>query len=105
MQLMNLIYFLRAFALSILLIIASVPAQSDWINLTGAETSANIAEIYVLDDHATLTLVKASPDAYQQLAQANILDGHEAWAPMAIASGRLILRDLKKMVCIDAGKP
>ena len=61
--------------------------------------------IYVLDDHATLTLVKASPDAYQQLAQANILDGHEAWAPMAIASGRLILRDLKKMVCIDAGKP
>ena len=61
--------------------------------------------IYVLDDHGKLTLVKASPDAYQQLARANILEGHEAWAPMAIASGRLILRDLKKMVCIDVSKP
>ncbi len=61
--------------------------------------------IYVLDNHTTLTLVKASPDAYQQLARANILDGHDSWAPMAIASGRLILRDLKKMVCLDVGRP
>ncbi len=61
--------------------------------------------IYVLDDNGTLTLVKASPDSYQQLAQANILNGHDAWAPMAIASGRLILRDLTKMVCIDVGTP
>ena len=53
---MNLIYFLRAFALFILLITASIPAQSDWINLTGAETSANIAEIYVLDDHVKVKL-------------------------------------------------
>ena len=56
MQLMNQIYFLRAFALFILLITASVPAQSDWINLTGAETSPNIAEIYVLDDHVKVKL-------------------------------------------------
>jgi outer membrane protein assembly factor BamB len=61
--------------------------------------------IFVLDDHGTLTLVKASSNTYQQLARANILDGHESWAPMAIASGKLILRDLKKMVCIDVGKP
>lgn len=34
--------------------IASVKA--DWINLTGAETAPNIAEIYVLDDHVKLAL-------------------------------------------------
>jgi hypothetical protein len=56
MQLMNQIYFLRAFALFILLITASIPAQSDWINLTGAETSPNIAEIYVLDGHVNVKL-------------------------------------------------
>lgn len=56
MKLMNRIYFLRAFTLLILLITASIPAQSDWINLTGAETSANIAEIYVLDDHVKVKL-------------------------------------------------
>ena len=30
--------------------------KADWINLTGAETSPNIAEIYVLDDHVRLVL-------------------------------------------------
>ena len=29
---------------------------ADWINLTGAETSPNIAEIYVLDDHVRVKL-------------------------------------------------
>jgi hypothetical protein len=31
-------------------------ARADWINLTGAETSPNIAEIYILDDHVKLAL-------------------------------------------------
>jgi len=34
----------------------SLSARADWINLTGAETAANIAEIYVLDDHVRLVL-------------------------------------------------
>lgn len=32
------------------------PARADWINLTGAETAPNIAEIYVYDDHVKLVL-------------------------------------------------
>jgi len=31
-------------------------AKADWINLTGAETAPNIAEIYVMDDHVRLVL-------------------------------------------------
>jgi hypothetical protein len=31
-------------------------ARADWVNLTGAETSPNIAEIYVLDDQVKLVL-------------------------------------------------
>lgn len=38
------------------LIFASTLVRSDWVNLTGAETSPNIAEIYVLDDHVKLVL-------------------------------------------------
>jgi hypothetical protein len=34
----------------------AVPVRADWINLTGAETAPNIAEIYVLDDHVRLVL-------------------------------------------------
>ena len=48
-------YILRAFPLFVLLAI-SHPANADWINLTGSETAANIAEIYVMDDHVKLVL-------------------------------------------------
>jgi len=43
------IFFLVVFGIA-------APANADWINLTGAETSPNIAEIYVLDDHVKLVL-------------------------------------------------
>ena len=34
----------------------SLSAHADWMNLTGAETSQNIAEIYILDDHIKVNL-------------------------------------------------
>ena len=34
----------------------SSSARADWVNLTGAEISPNIAEIYVLDDHVKLVM-------------------------------------------------
>ena len=51
---------------------------------------------------STLHLVKAQAEGYAELAHAKVLEGHEAWAPMAMAGDRLILRDLKEMVCIEA---
>jgi hypothetical protein len=48
-------YFLRALSLLVLLTMA-LQASADWINLTGSETAANIAEIYVMDDHVRLVL-------------------------------------------------
>ncbi len=60
--------------------------------------------IYVMDDDGELTLAKASPAGYKQLAQAKILDGHESWGPMALAGDRLIVRDLTRMVCLDVGE-
>ena len=50
-------HFSRALPfLLLLLMVAPKFATADWINLTGAETSPNIAEIYVLDDHIKLVL-------------------------------------------------
>ena len=44
-------------ALFLFVVLAIVPAaKADWINLTGAETAPNIAEIYVLDDQVKLIL-------------------------------------------------
>ena len=61
--------------------------------------------IYLLGDDGTLTLAEASLRGYRQLAQARVLDGHDAWGPMALVGSRLILRDFTRMICLDVGEP
>ena len=60
--------------------------------------------IYVMDDSGLLTLAAATPARYNQLAQARIFDGHDAWGPMAMAGGRLILREFTRMACLDVAE-
>jgi outer membrane protein assembly factor BamB len=60
--------------------------------------------IYVLDDSCMLTLAEATPKSYQQLARAPVIDGNDSWGPMAMADGRLIVRDVAHMVCLDVAQ-
>jgi len=57
--------------------------------------------IYIMNDTGELTLAQAGPSSYLALAHAKVLDGRESWGPMAIASGRLIVRDTQRMICLD----
>lgn len=57
-----------------------------------------------LNDSGLLRLIEATPQKYNLLAQAQVLQGHESWGPMALAGGRLLARDLTRMVCLEAGK-
>ncbi len=43
---------------TVMFLIAAVPlmASADWVNLTGAQSAPNIAEIYVEDDRVRLVL-------------------------------------------------
>jgi outer membrane protein assembly factor BamB len=66
----------------------------------GAYTIAN-GLIYILNDSGILTLVEPTPTGYVELAQAEVMDAFESWGPMAVVSGRLILRDLNRMICLD----
>ncbi len=61
-------------------------------------------KFYVLDDDGTLTVLRSSRTGYEPLARARVLDGHDAWGPIALAGGRMLLRDATHMVCIAAGK-
>ncbi len=58
-------------------------------------------KFFILDDDGMLTIAKATAKEYVQLSQTQILDGVDAWAPMAIVAGRLLLRDSHRMVCLD----
>ena len=66
----------------------------------GPYTIAN-GLIYVMNDSGLLTLAEATPAGYTQLAEARVLEGPESWGPIAIASGRLIVRDMHRMICLD----
>jgi len=57
--------------------------------------------IYLMNDTGELTLAQAGPTGYLALAHAKVLDGRESWGPMAIAAGRLIVRDAEQMICLD----
>ena len=46
-------------------------------------------------------MMKVSTEGPVQLAQSKILDGHDAWGPMAMVSGRLLARDSRRLVCVD----
>jgi len=59
---------------------------------------------YVLEGKTgMLRLIEASTIGYKELDKAQILSGHDVWEPMALANGKLVLRDLAKMVCIEVG--
>jgi outer membrane protein assembly factor BamB len=60
--------------------------------------------VYALgDQRGELTLFAVGPDGCQVLATAKVLNGHDAWAPMALVGGRLLVRDLETLVCLEVG--
>ncbi len=48
-----------------------------------------------------LRLLEARTDEYRELANAQILGGHDVWGPMALSDGKLVMRDMRQMVCLD----
>ncbi len=59
-------------------------------------------KIFVLADDGVLTMLELSTQKYKQLDQARIIpDGTDAWGPMALVAGRLLLRDSHQLVCLD----
>ena len=62
-------------------------------------------KFFILNDrNGELTMIKASLSGFEQLAKAKVLKGHDAWAPMALVDGKLLLRDSKQMICLDVSK-
>ena len=51
-----------------------------------------------------LRLLDANAPEYTELDSAQVLNGHDVWAPLALADGKLVVRDMTKMVCLQVGK-
>ena len=60
---------------------------------------------FVLDGNTgMLRLIEASTKEYVELASAQILSGEDVWGPMALSDGKLIIRDMAQMVCLQVGR-
>ncbi len=59
--------------------------------------------IYIVEgDKRHLYMVKATPEKYTELGMAKkLLKGKEMWAPLALADGKLVIRDQKQLKCLN----
>jgi len=62
-------------------------------------------KFYLLSDDGVLTMADAQKDTFVKLGQTKIalLEGHDAWGPLALAGDRLFLRNSAHMVCLNVG--
>ncbi|MBW6534692.1 MAG: PQQ-like beta-propeller repeat protein [Mariniphaga sp.] len=59
-------------------------------------------KMFILNDDGTLFIARPSTERYIEMDKVKVIEnGHDAWAPFAIANGYLIMRDATNVVCID----
>ena len=57
-------------------------------------------KLFILNDDGVLTIAKPDIKKYIQVDQIKLFDGQDAWAPIALADGYMVLRDSKRMIAI-----
>ncbi len=60
--------------------------------------------IFLMDDEGVLTIAEATTKGYIQLSRAKVLPGPDSWGPMTLVDGKLFVRDLNRMKCLDVAK-
>lgn len=62
-------------------------------------------KLYLWNDDGGLFILQPSLTGYIELDHAQIIpDGHDAWAPIAVADGYMLVRDSHTMVCLNMNK-
>lgn len=58
-------------------------------------------KVIILNDEGTLNVIDAKSNKFNLISQKKVLEGHDAWGPLAFADGYLLLRDSKKLYCLN----
>lgn len=58
-------------------------------------------KIFILNDDGEMTIAKLSTSEFTVLDRKRIIEGQDSWGPIAVTGGFLLMRDSKKLVCID----
>lgn len=62
-------------------------------------------KLILLGDHGLLSMVRATPQGYQKLAQSRLFQGDNNWATPLLYRGRLYVRGDSQLVCLELGPP
>lgn len=60
--------------------------------------------ILATDGAATLYLIKPDPFEFKPIASAELLARGQNWAPIALADGKLLIRDQSKLLCVKVAQ-
>jgi outer membrane protein assembly factor BamB len=53
------------------------------------------------DGRRSLYLIEPDPSAFKPLASVRLLEGNQNWAPLALADGKLLIRDQNHLKCLS----
>jgi outer membrane protein assembly factor BamB len=53
------------------------------------------------DGEGMFYLIEPTPAGFKMLSKAKLVDSKEAWAPLALSNGKLVIRDQKQMKCVQ----
>jgi outer membrane protein assembly factor BamB len=57
-------------------------------------------KLFILNDDGVLTIAKPDIKKFIKVDEVKLFDGQDAWAPLAVADGYMVLRDSKRMIAI-----
>jgi outer membrane protein assembly factor BamB len=61
--------------------------------------------LLAMNEKGRLTMAEATSAGFKPLGSATVIpEARESWAPMAIAGGRLLVRDMRRLICLDLRK-
>jgi hypothetical protein len=60
--------------------------------------------LLAVDGNTRLYLVEPDPSGFKPLASAELLEPGENWAPLALADGKLLIRDQTQMKCVQVAQ-
>ena len=70
----------------------------------GTLLAADGVLLVVAANTADLVMVKAAPDAYQELGRVKPASGKDNWTHPSLANGQLLMRTKQQLVCVNLGK-
>ena len=98
--------YLYGFDNAVLKCIDAVTGREQWVTRGFGRGTLIYADgcLIILGENGNLALAKATPTEYEQLAETQLLKGR-CWTLPTLSGGKLYLRNMEELVCLELSEP